>query len=30
MSRTALAERSTKESTVTVQLDLDGTGRSDI
>ncbi len=30
MSRTAVVERTTKESSVTVELDLDGTGRSDI
>ena len=30
MSRTALVERTTKESDVRVELDLDGTGRTDI
>ena len=30
MSRTARVERSTKESTVLVEIDIDGTGRSDI
>lgn len=30
MSRTATAQRSTSESTITVSIDLDGTGRSNI
>ena len=30
MSRTARAERTTKESSVVVELDLDGTGRADV